>query len=56
LKAYRWKRWKKGDAEKPKVKPTARACLPYVSTISNKIAMILRRYNVETIHKPPGKL
>ncbi|XP_046388240.1 uncharacterized protein LOC124157496 [Ischnura elegans] len=47
---------KKGEAEKPKVKPTARACLPYVSTISNKIARILRRHNVETIHKPPGKL
>jgi hypothetical protein len=47
---------RKGEAKKPEVKPTARACLPYVSTISNKIAGILRRHNVETIHKPPGKL
>ncbi|XP_046409062.1 uncharacterized protein LOC124173793 [Ischnura elegans] len=47
---------RKGEAEKPEVKPTARACLPYVSTISNKIARILRRHNEETIHKPLGKL
>ncbi|XP_046391246.1 uncharacterized protein LOC124159465 [Ischnura elegans] len=47
---------KKAEADKPDVKPTGRACLPYVSTISNKISRILRRHNVETIHKPLGKL
>ncbi|XP_046405046.1 uncharacterized protein LOC124170367 [Ischnura elegans] len=47
---------KKAEADKPDIKPTGRACLPYVSTISNKIARILRRHNVETIQKPLGKL
>ncbi|XP_046399906.1 uncharacterized protein LOC124166418 [Ischnura elegans] len=39
-----------------KEKPVARACLPYVSSVSGKISRILRRHNIETIHKPPMKL
>ncbi|XP_071440279.1 uncharacterized protein [Hetaerina americana] len=36
-------------------KAVARACIPFVSTISNKVSRILRKYKVETIHKPPRK-
>ena len=42
--------------EGEKVKPVAKACLPYVSTISGKISRILKRHNIETIHVPPVKL
>ncbi|XP_046382334.1 uncharacterized protein LOC124153280 [Ischnura elegans] len=39
-----------------KAKPIAKAALPYISTISGKLSRILRKRNIETIHKPPGKL
>ncbi|XP_046401609.1 uncharacterized protein LOC124167669 [Ischnura elegans] len=36
--------------------PVARACLPYVSSVSGKISRILRRFNIASIHLPPPKL
>ena len=42
--------------DRDKAKPIAKAALPYVSTISGKLSRILRKRNIETIHKPPEKL
>ncbi|XP_046393751.1 uncharacterized protein LOC124161474 [Ischnura elegans] len=39
-----------------KEKPVARACLPYISSVSNKISRILKRHNIEAIHKPSSKI
>ncbi|XP_046382358.1 uncharacterized protein LOC124153306 [Ischnura elegans] len=36
--------------------PIARACLPYISSVSGKISRILKRNNIQTIHKPPSKI
>jgi hypothetical protein len=47
---------RESETAEDKEKPLAKACLPFVSTISGKIARILRRYKIETIHKPPTKL
>jgi hypothetical protein len=36
--------------------PIAKACIPYVSTISGKLSRILGRHGIQTIHKPHKKL
>ncbi|XP_046395746.1 uncharacterized protein LOC124163008 [Ischnura elegans] len=35
---------------------TAKACLPYISSVSGKVARILKRFNIQAIHKPPKKI
>jgi hypothetical protein len=37
-------------------KPTAKAFLPYVSTISGRISRILNKHNIKTVNLPPNKL
>ena len=44
------------DLEDEHTKPTARAVLPYVSTISGKISRVLKRFNIDTTHRPMTNL
>ncbi|XP_046389267.1 uncharacterized protein LOC124158128 [Ischnura elegans] len=51
--AFRQDKGDKPDEERP---PASEAILPYVSTVSGKIARILSKHNIRSIHLPPGKL
>ena len=42
--------------EEERRKPIARAGLPFVSTVSGKIARILKRHDIEAYFRPPPKL
>ena len=47
---------KKKKKEKREDQSRGKVILPYVKTVSEKIAKVLRKYNVEVIHKPTKKL
>jgi hypothetical protein len=46
----------KKEGAESREEPIAKACLPYVSSVSGKVARILKRFNIQAIHKPPQKI
>lgn len=49
-------RTSKTNADKPADESRGKVVIPYIKTISEKIAKVYKQYNVQTIHKPAMKL